>query len=122
MEFPSLASEHDLDQVLDRHDTVVLDFWAGWCHPCKAFLPILEQAAGQHPEIAFFRVNTAEVKDLTQAFDVESIPTLVVIRDRIMVASQPGVLSREVLEDLIQKVKALDMEAVRRGMEKSERP
>jgi thioredoxin 1 len=101
---------------------VVIDFWAPWCPPCKGFLPILESASESHPDIVFCRVNTEEHKELAQAFDVESIPTLVVVRDRIMVASQPGMLPRSVLEDLIAKVKELDMDEVRREMAESEDP
>ena len=112
----SLNDEAGLAQVVDRHDTVVIDFWAPWCRPCRGFLPILEKAAERHPEIVFCSVNTEGHKELAQAFDVESIPTLVVIRDGIMIASQPGSLPEDVLEDLIQKVKGLDMDGVRREM------
>jgi thioredoxin 1 len=113
----TLNDEGDLGEVVDQHDTVVIDFWAPWCAPCQGFLPILEEAAASHPEIAFCRVNTADHKELAQAFDVDSIPTLVVIRDRIMIASQPGMLPKDVLEDLIEKSQQLDMDEVRREME-----
>jgi thioredoxin-like negative regulator of GroEL len=81
---------------------------------------VLEKASEDHPDVVFCRVNTEEHKDLAQAFEVKSIPTLVVIRDRIMIASQPGMLPNNVLEDLIAKVKKLDMDEVRREMEQSE--
>jgi thioredoxin 1 len=116
----TLTDEESLGPVVDHHETVVIDFWAPWCAPCKGFLPILEKAADRHPELAFCRVNTEEHKELAQAFDVESIPTLVVIRDRIMIASQPGMLPEDVLEDLIGKVKELDMDEVREEMAKTE--
>ena len=116
-----LNDEESLGQVVDHHDTVVIDFWAPWCAPCKGFLPILEKASERHPDILFCRVNTEEHKELAQAFDVESIPTLVVIRDRIMIASQPGMLPENVLEDLIAKVKALEMDEVRREMSSTPR-
>ena len=115
-----LTDEESLGRVVDHHDTVVIDFWAPWCAPCKGFLPILEKASESHSDIVFCRVNTEEHKELAQAFDVESIPTLVVIRDRIMIASQPGMLPEDVLEALIDKVKVLDMEELRREMAKTE--
>ena len=116
----TLTDEESLGPVVDHHETVVIDFWGPWCAACKGFLPILEKASDRHPELAFCRVNTEEHKALAQAYDVESIPTLVVIRDRIMIASQPGMLPEDVLEDLIGKVKELDMDEVREEMAKTE--
>jgi thioredoxin len=116
----TLNDQESLGRVVDDHDTVVIDFWAPWCSPCKGFLPVLEKASEDHPDIVFCRVNTEEHKDLAQAFEVKSIPTLVVIRDRIMIASQPGMLPNNVLEDLITKVERLDMDEVRREMAQSE--
>jgi thioredoxin len=116
----TLNDEAELGQVVDHHATVVIDFWAPWCAPCRVFLPILEKASEHHPGIAFCRVNTEEHKALAQAFDVKSIPTLVVIRDRIMIASQPGMLPEDVLEELIEKAQGLDMDEVRREMESPE--
>ena len=120
MSILTLNNEEDLGRVVDRHGIVVIDFWAPWCAPCRGFIPILEKASESHPEIAFCRVNTEERKELAQAFDVKSIPTLVVIRERIMIASQPGMLPEDVLEDLIEKSQALDMEEVRREIENPE--
>jgi len=117
MVIPPVTDEQELDEILNTHDIVIVDFWAQWCRACKSFLPILADAAVQHPEVYFCRVNSGEAKDLTRAFDVDSIPTLVVIRDRILIASQPGLLPSEVLEDLVQQIKVLDMEQVRWEME-----
>jgi len=116
----TLSDEEAVGQLVDHHETVVIDFWSPWCAPCKGFLPILEQASERHPGIVFCRVNTEENKELAQAFDVTSIPTLVVIRERIMVAQQAGMLPENVLEDLIGKVKGLDMSEVRREIEDDE--
>ena len=120
MSILTLNDEEDLGRVVDRHGIVVIDFWAPWCAPCRGFLPILEKASESHPEIAFCRVNTEENKELAQAFEVKSIPTLVVIRERIMIASQPGMLPEDVLEDLIEKSQELDMDELRREMENPE--
>ncbi len=117
MAIQSVRDDRELNAVLDGNDTVVVDFWAEWCRPCLGFLPILENAADRHPDLCFCRVNAGKAKELTQAFEIESIPTLVVIRDRVMIAAQPGLLPRDVLEDLIQKVKMLDMDEVRRDLD-----
>ena len=117
----TLNDEEDLAQVVDHREIVVIDFWAPWCAPCRGFLPILEKASESHPDIAFCRVNTEAHKELAQAFEVKSIPTLVVIRERIMIASQPGMLPEAVLDDLIEKSRALDMDELRREMENPER-
>ncbi|MHC4977690.1 MAG: thioredoxin family protein [Planctomycetota bacterium] len=114
MPIVTLTDEASLARCVDHHDTVVIDFWAPWCAPCKGFLPILEEASARHADVVFCRVNTEDHSELARAFDVESIPTLVVIRDRIMIASQPGMLPEDVLEDLLGQVKGLDMDVVRR--------
>jgi thioredoxin len=116
MSIHTLTDEESLGRVVDRHQTVVIDFWAPWCGPCRGFQPILEKAAENHPDMAFCRVNTEVDKSLARAFDVKSIPTLVVIRDRIMIASQPGMLPAEKLESLLGQVRELDMDAVRRDI------
>jgi len=112
----TLSNESDLERVLEQHDTALVDFWAPWCPPCREFAPLFERAAERHPQLAFCRVNADDAKPLAQAFDVQSIPTLIVIRERIMIASQPGYLPEAKLDELLSKVGALDMDEVRREM------
>ncbi len=108
-----LKTEADLERALDENETVVIDFWAPWCAPCREFAPLFETAAERHEELKFCRVNSDEAKPLLRAFGVNSIPSLVVIRQRILVAEQPGYLPQSALDDLLQQVIALDMDVVR---------
>ena len=113
----TVRTEEDLDLILGRHETAVLDFWAPWCPPCRAFLPVFESAAERHPDLAFCRIDTQEAGPLADAFGIEHIPSLAVIRERVMITSHEGYLRDDELDDLLSQVRALDMEAVRREME-----
>jgi thioredoxin 1 len=108
-----MITQAELEEVLESHDLLVVDFWAPWCPPCKAFAPLFEAAAERHPDAAFCRVNTQEEEELSGPFDVDHIPTLVVIRERVMVASQPGYLEADQLDALLRQVRELDMDAIR---------
>jgi thioredoxin-like negative regulator of GroEL len=112
MNVQEITTESDLAEILEEADTVILDFWSPLCPPCKAFAPVFEEAAVRNPDVAFCKVNTREEEELSGAFDVEHIPALVVIRDRVLVASQPGYLRGEQLDDLLGQVAALDMNSL----------
>ena len=93
---------------------VLIDWWAAWCGPCRAFAPVFERAAKQHPDIVFAKIDTDAENQLAATFEVHSIPTLMAFRDGVPVFAQPGALSPAALEQLIAQVRALDMDAVRR--------
>ncbi len=100
--------------TIENHDTVIVDFWAPWCGPCRSFAPTFEQTSTEHPDITFVKVNTEDQQELAGQFDIRSIPTLMVFREQILLYAQPGALPKSQLEELISQVKALDMDAVRR--------
>jgi thioredoxin 1 len=104
------------EQTVTDNDIVLVDFWASWCGPCRAFAPVFERVSENHPDIVFGKVDTEAEPELAAAFGVMSIPTLMVVRDRVVLFSQPGALPEAALEDLIGQVRALDMDDVHRRL------
>jgi thioredoxin 1 len=102
------------DEVVTGNDTVLIDFWAEWCGPCRAFAPIYQNVAERHPDVVFAKVDTEAQQELAAAFNIMSIPTLMVIRDQIVIYSQAGALPESALEQIVDQALALDMDEVRR--------
>jgi thioredoxin 1 len=114
MPVESLSTDR-FDATVGGHDIVVVDFWAPWCGPCKAFAPVFEQVAGENPDVAFVKVNTDEEGALAAHFGIRSIPTLMIFRERVIVYNRPGAMPKGAVDDVLRQVRALDMAEVRRG-------
>jgi thioredoxin 1 len=103
-------------------DLAVVDFWATWCGPCRMFAPLFEEVSDRHPDVVFGTVDADEQQELAAAFKVMSVPTLVVMRDGVVLYAKPGALSMEALDDLVARARALDMDQVRRERAARMRP
>lgn len=113
-------TKDDFEQTIDDNDIVLVDFWADWCGPCKMFAPWYEEVSENHEDIVFGKVDTEDQQELAASFNIRSIPTLMAFRDNILVFSQPGALPQESLEQLVQQVRELDMDDVRRQIAEHE--
>lgn len=104
----------NFEQIVTSNPTVVVDYWAPWCGPCRGFAPVFEKVSEQHPDVVFAKVNTDEEQEIAAHFQIRSIPTLMVFREQIIVFSQPGALPQGAFEQVVTKAKTLDMDEVRK--------
>ncbi|MBW8481409.1 thioredoxin [Actinomadura parmotrematis] len=102
------------ERTLADNDIVLLDFWAAWCGPCRAFAPVYDTVSEANPDVVFAKVDTEAEQELAAAFDIRSIPTLMVVREGVVLYAEPGALPQDSLESLVKQVKELDMDEVRR--------
>ncbi len=106
-------TKDNFKETLEKDGIVLIDWWAAWCGPCRMFGPIYDKVSAKHPDVTFGKVDTEAEQELAATFDIRSIPTLMILRDRVLVFSQAGALPEASLEDLLRQVRALDMEKVR---------
>lgn len=108
------VNEANFRSTIDNNPIVFVDFWAPWCGPCRSFAPVYEAVSEKYPDVMFAKVNTEEQQALAAAFQIRSIPTLMIFREQVILFAQPGALPQNALEQVIEKTQALDMEEVRR--------
>ncbi len=108
------VTQENFEQTIAGHDIVIVDFWAPWCGPCRGFASVYEAASEKYPDVVFAKVNTEEQQALAGMFQIRSIPTLMVFREKIIVFAQPGALPAAALDQIVNGAKSLDMDRVRR--------
>lgn len=108
------VTNNNIQDVVEKNDLIILDFWATWCAPCRRFAPIFEAVAAKNPDITFGKIDTEAEHELANKFQIKSIPTLMIIKEGDIIFSQPGALPEDILEQIVAKAKEIDMEEVRR--------
>ena len=115
-------NKENFESVVTGSPTVIVDYWAPWCGPCRGFAPVYERVAEMNPDVVFAKLNTEDEPEIAGHFQIRSIPTLMVFRESIIVFAQPGALPQGALEQVVERAKALDMDEVRKSVAESESP
>ena len=110
-------TQNNFESTVTDNPIVLVDFWAPWCGPCRSFAPVYEQLSEKHADVVFAKVNTEEEQGIAGHFQIRSIPTLMLFREKIILFAQPGALPAQALEQILEKARALDMDEVRRQIE-----
>jgi thioredoxin 1 len=113
-------NQANFEQTILNNDFVIVDFWAPWCGPCRGFAPVFEAASEKHPDIVFAKVNTEEEQALAAHFQIRSIPTLMIFREKVILYAQPGALPASALDDLIARTREVDMAKVHEEIAKEQ--
>lgn len=114
-------TKENIESVVEENDTLVLDCWASWCGPCRAFAPIYEAASERHPQIVWGKLDTENQPELARTFGIKSIPTIMVFRQGILLFQQAGMIPAGALDEIVEKIGALDMDEVRKQIEEHEK-
>jgi len=114
------VTKENFEEIVTKNSLVILDFWAAWCGPCKAFAPAFEAASEKYPDVVFGKINTEEQQELAGHFQIRSIPNVMLFRDQIVLFSQPGAMPPAGIDSVIEQARALDMNKVRAEIAEAE--
>lgn len=106
-------TESNFNEVIEQNDTIIIDFWAEWCGPCKQFGPIFEKVAEENPDMVFAKVNTETEQGLAGHFQIQSIPTVMIIKEQVLIFNQAGAFNEDGLNNLVKQIREVDMNQVR---------